>query len=38
MALLSGMTIVAWIYWPHEVLADVAISAALLVAFIRCWF
>jgi hypothetical protein len=37
MTFLSATTIVAWIYFPHQVLADVAISAALLIAFIRCW-
>jgi len=35
MVLLSGTTIGAWIYWPQKLVADVAISAALLVAFIR---
>lgn len=35
MVLLSGTTIVAWVYWPHRVVADGAISLALLVAFIR---
>jgi len=33
MALLSGTTIFAWTYFPHKVLADVAISAALPIAF-----
>jgi hypothetical protein len=36
-ALLSGTTIDAWVYHPEHAIADVAVSAALLVAFIRCW-
>jgi len=37
MAFLSGTTIVAWIYCPENAIANVAISAAPLIAFIRFW-
>jgi hypothetical protein len=34
---LSGTTIVARIETPENAIANVAISTALLIAFIRCW-
>jgi len=37
MALLSGTTISAWLYQPEYAIGNVAISTALLIAFIRCW-
>jgi len=37
LAFLSGTTIIAWIYCPENAIANVAISTALLIAFIRCW-
>jgi len=36
-ALLSITTIGAWIDWPYDAIADLAISAALLIASLRCW-
>jgi hypothetical protein len=39
LVLLLGATISAWLWRPEEAIADVAISAALLIAFIAWrWF